>query len=203
MKAAGEFRHHECMKPYRILFACTGNICRSPTAEVVMRTLAREAGLQDRIVVDSAGTHDYHCGAAPDRRAQKVARRRGYDLSGLRARLICHQDFEHFDLILAMDFSNLAHLQTLCPVQYRTKLGLLMPYATRRRAMIVHDPYCRSDKEFEAALDYIEDGCEGLLCTLEPKAGETVGQTAQWGRMRSPMPALHTPLRRMVSSLLR
>jgi len=203
MKAAREFRQHGRMKSHRILFACTGNICRSPTAEAVMRTLVRTAGLQDRIEVDSAGTHDYYCGALPDPRAQRAARRRGYELAELRARQIRSRDFEHFDLILAMDFSNLAHLQALCPAQHQAKLGLLMPYAVRRRAMIVHDPYCRSDKEFELVLDYIEDACEGLLCSLEPAAGDAVGEALQEMRMRGRMPALRAPLRRMVDSLIR
>lgn len=134
-----------------------------------MRAKVRAAGLEDRIEVDSAGTHDYQVGAPPDPRAQEAARRRGYELAHLRARQVTPQDFEAFDLILGMDFNNLGRLQALCPPEHQQKLGLLMPYATRRRALIVHDPYCRSAKEFELALDYIEDACEGLLHVLEPE----------------------------------
>ena len=131
-----------------------------------MHKLVDEAGLQSDIVVDSAGTHDYHVGAAPDPRAQAAARRRGYDLSTLRARQVTPADFDGFDLLLAMDFNNLAWLQSQCPKPLHTKLGLLMPYATRRRAAIVHDPYYRSAKDFELVLDYIEDACSGLTLKL-------------------------------------
>lgn len=135
-----------------------------------MRKFVREAGLQDRILVDSAGTHDYHSGAAPDLRAQIVAKRRGYELSGLRARQITSADFAAFDLVLGMDFNNLERLQDMCPPEHRGKLGLLMPYATKRRALIIHDPYYRSAKEFTLVLDYIEDACEGLVRALMAEA---------------------------------
>jgi protein-tyrosine phosphatase len=151
------------MKSTQILFVCMGNICRSPTAEGVMRKYVDELGLSDRIVVDSAGTHDYHVGEAPDPRAQNAARRRGYDLSGLRARQVETADFERFDLVLAMDFNNLAALQTRCPPELGQKMGLLMPYAKSRRATIVHDPYYRTDRDFDHVLDAIEDACKGLL----------------------------------------
>ena len=151
------------MSKIQILFVCMGNICRSPTAEGVMRRLVSSCGLNDVIGVDSAGTHDYHVGDAPDPRAQVAARRRGYDLSMLRARQVVMEDFTDFDLLLAMDFNNLGALQALCPSAYQDKLGLLMPYATRRRASIVHDPYYRSARDFDLVLDCIEDGCVGLL----------------------------------------
>lgn len=154
------------MKEKRILFVCMGNICRSPTAEAVMRKLVDDAGLSNCIFVDSAGTHDYHIGEAPDPRAQNAARRRGYDLSMLRARQVASDDFGKFDLLLAMDFNNLAVLQSLSPVEAAKKLGLLMPYATNRRSSIVHDPYYRSAKDFDLVLDCIEDGCRGLLQSL-------------------------------------
>lgn len=137
-----------------------------------MRTLVEQAGLEGQILVDSAGTHDYHLGAPPDPRAQAAAKRRGYDLSGLRARQVTPADFETFDLLLAMDFSNLAFLQDMCPEPHRAKLGLLMPYATNRFAVVVHDPYCRKPKDFEYALDYIEDACRGLLLSLYPANAE-------------------------------
>lgn len=151
------------MKSTQILFVCMGNICRSPTAEGVMRKYVDELGLSTQIIVDSAGTHDYHVGEAPDPRAQVAAMRRGYDISGLRARQVESEDFERFDLVLAMDFNNLAVLQAWCPPGREQKMGLLMPYARSRRATIVHDPYYRSDRDFDHVLDSIEDACKGLL----------------------------------------
>lgn len=151
------------MKVIRILFVCMGNICRSPTAEGVMRSLAKKAGLHNHVVVDSAGTHDYHVGASPDPRAQAAARRRGYELNDLRARQVGAADFDSFDLVLAMDFNNLATLESFCPIEYQSKIGLLMSYATKRRAVIVHDPYYRGIKDFDVVLDYIEEACKGLI----------------------------------------
>ncbi|WP_194721645.1 low molecular weight protein-tyrosine-phosphatase [Noviherbaspirillum malthae] len=151
------------MDTTRVLFVCMGNICRSPTAEGVLRKMAFEAGLHEYILIDSAGTHGYHLGEAPDPRAQTAARRRGYDLSRLRARKIESSDFSRFDLILGMDFNNLEILQRQCPPEHHHKLGLLMSYAEDHAASIVHDPYYRSAKDFELVLDYIEDGCRGLF----------------------------------------
>lgn len=154
------------MEKTRVLFVCMGNICRSPTAEGVMRKLIIDAGLDHRIDVDSAGTHDYHIGKAPDLRAQAAARKRGYDLTRLRARQVADADFEAFDLLLAMDFNNLAELEGRCPPEHRFKLGLLMAYAPHRRAAIVHDPYNRHAKDFDLVLDYIEDACKGVLHSI-------------------------------------
>jgi protein-tyrosine phosphatase len=139
------------------------NICRSPTAEAVARKFLEQAGLQDLIAVDSAGTHDYHAGEPPDPRAIDAARRRGYDLSGLRARQITEADFRERDLLLAMDGNNLALIESMCPFQHRSKLGLLMSYARNARAPFVPDPYCRGASDFDTVLDYIEDACAGLL----------------------------------------
>lgn len=140
-----------------------GNLCRSPTAEAVMRRYLADAGLADRVIVDSAGTHGYHVGCPPDPRAQTAARKRGYDLTSLRARQIKADDFEQFDLLLGMDFNNLEVLQRLCPPAHQGKLGLLMAYGQRYNATVVHDPYYRSAKEFDLVLSYIEDGCRGLM----------------------------------------
>lgn len=154
-----------------------------------MRAFVREAGLEDRIIVDSAGTHDYHVGHGPDPRAQAAARRRGYELADLRARQVAPGDFEAFDLVLGMDFNNLERLQSLCPAEHQGKLGLLMPYAKKRHALIVHDPYYRSSREFELVLDYIEDACEGLVCALVPQAVQTaVAERASMVRTRKGMP---------------
>lgn len=158
------------MKTTRILFVCMGNICRSPSAEGVMRRFIERAGLQSHLIVDSAGTHGYHVGQPPDPRAQAAARRRGYDLASLRARHIVPSDFEAFDLLLAMDFNNLEVLQGMCPIVHHSKLGLLMTYACESKATIVHDPYYRSAKDFDLVLDYIEDACTGLVRALSRSA---------------------------------
>jgi protein-tyrosine phosphatase len=154
------------MDKMNILFVCMGNICRSPTAEGVMRKLVAEAGMDHRIMVDSAGTHGYHVGEPPDPRAQAAAKRRGYDIADLRARELEAADYERFDLLLAMDFNNLDRLQILCPPQFQSKLGMLMGYARQCKAPIVPDPYYRGASDFNRVLDYVEDACQGLLQAL-------------------------------------
>ena len=113
----------------KVLFVCTGNICRSPTAEAMLLQRAAAAGLADRIKVDSAGTHDYHVGDPPDPRAQEAAARRGYDLSRLRGRQVVRRDFVEFDYVLAMDRANLKALAPLCPAEHAPKLRLFMEFA--------------------------------------------------------------------------
>jgi protein-tyrosine phosphatase len=147
----------------RILFVCTGNICRSPTAEGVLRKLAADAGLADRIEVDSAGTHGYHVGEAPDARAQAHAKRRGYDLSRLRARRFARADFEAFDLILAMDREHHALLARIAPPANGQKVRLMLEFARRAGADEVPDPYYGGPDGFELVLDLIEDAAAGLL----------------------------------------
>ena len=149
-----------------ILFVCTGNICRSPTADGVMRRLVREAGLEQTVRVDSAGTHDYHVGEPPDARAQEHARRRGYDLSGLRARQVAMEDFESFELILAMDRGQLEILRRMAPPQRRHKLRLLMEFADVRHGDEVPDPYYGGPLGFERVLDMVEAAARGLLAEL-------------------------------------
>ena len=117
------------MEKIKVLFVCMGNICRSPTAEGVFRRQVAKSGQADRIVIDSAGTHDYHVGAPPDRRAQQAALTRGYDLSGLRGRQVGIKDFHEFDYILAMDQANLSNLHQICPPQQRHKLKLFMDFS--------------------------------------------------------------------------
>jgi protein-tyrosine phosphatase len=140
-----------------------GNICRSPTAEGVMRKLVREAGLQNEILIDSAGTHSYHTGQPPDVRSVMFAGKRGIDLSALRARQVQDQDFERFDLILAMDWDNLHLLQAACPAQHQPKLKLLMTYASGQTKPVVPDPYDGGDQGFEEVLDLCQKSCKGLL----------------------------------------
>lgn len=151
----------------RVLMVCMGNICRSPTAEGVLRHKLRAAGLDGQVEVDSAGTHaDWHAGEAPDPRSQRHASMRGYDLAALRARKVAVADFERFDLILAMDGDNLARLEELCPKGHRAKLGRLTDHSVRFIADEVPDPYQRGAEDFEHVLDLIEDACDGLVSTL-------------------------------------
>jgi protein-tyrosine phosphatase len=150
----------------RILFVCMGNICRSPTAEGVARHVIKNNEMESIFEVDSAGTHAYHLGEAPDPRAQRAAQRRGVDLSRLRARRVDPEDFETFDLILAMDLDNLANLRSLCPPHHHGKLDLFMRYARRFDAEEVPDPYYGGDKGFDLVLDMVEDAAEGLFEAL-------------------------------------
>jgi protein-tyrosine phosphatase len=151
------------MRKYAVLMVCMGNICRSPTAEGVLRHLVGEAGLQDHIHIDSAGTHGYHVGAPPDERSTHHARLRGYDLSELRARQVKPADFARFDLILAMDHDNLALLQEDCPAEHRSKLRRLMEFAPAGVGDVVADPYYGGKQGFETVLDHVEAACQGLL----------------------------------------
>jgi protein-tyrosine phosphatase len=150
----------------KVLLVCMGNICRSPTAEGVLRAKVTQAGLAGQIDVDSAGTHAYHVGEPPDARSQKAAAKRGYRLEDLRARRITAADFLRFDLILAMDRDNLAILKTVCPPEERHRLGLLLDYARNAKHDEVPDPYYGGATGFELVLDLIENGCDGLIETL-------------------------------------
>ena len=142
----------------KVLFVCTGNICRSPTAEAVLRELSLRENLQ--VHVESCGTHDYHVGQPPDARSQEHAKRRGYDLSGQRARQISGDDFGNFDLILAMDRGHLRLLRGLCPAGFRPKLRLFLGDRD------VPDPYYGGAEGFEEVLDLVEPACAGLLQEL-------------------------------------
>ncbi len=146
----------------KVLFVCTGNICRSPTAEGVLREMARKEGVP--LHVESCGTHDYHVGEAPDERAQHHASRRGYDLSALRARRVSSQDFADFDLILAMDRGHLKILERMCPPAHRPKVRLFVP------GRDVPDPYYGGPEDFEQVLDLVETACRGLLAEIKAPA---------------------------------
>jgi protein-tyrosine phosphatase len=140
-----------------LLFVCTGNICRSPTAAGVFAHFVRQAGLQDSIRVESAGTHDYHVGQPPDPRAQVHAKERGYDLSELRARQVRKRDFVEFDVIVAMDRGHLEILQDNCPPEHQGKLRMLI------KGRDVPDPYYGGAEGFERVLDLVEAACLALL----------------------------------------
>ena len=150
----------------KVLFVCTANICRSPTAEGVFRKLVADSALAQVVEIDSAGTHDYHVGEAPDARAIEHAALRGYPLAHLRARQLSPRDFETFDCILAMDDANMRYLKAMCPTRLAQKVELLLDYGSAQDAHEVPDPYQGKPRDFELALDLIEDACEGLLAYL-------------------------------------
>ncbi len=158
----------------RLLFVCLGNICRSPTAEGVMRSLAHEAGLEDSIELDSAGTGDWHVGSPPDARATAAARARGIVLDGY-ARQFSREDFDDFDLVLAMDRSNMRELRRLAPgEEERAKVRLLREFDPRSAGdgeLEVPDPYCGAPGGFEEVLDLVQAACVGLLAQI--RAGGT------------------------------
>jgi protein-tyrosine phosphatase len=143
----------------RILCVCMGNICRSPTAEAVLREMARRTAPNWSLQVDSAGTHGYHVGDPPDARAISVAARRGYDLSGLRARQLTAKDFSSFDLLLAMDEQNLAAMRRLG----EGRVALLLDYAPQLGVREVPDPYYGGVEDFERVLDWVEIAVRGVI----------------------------------------
>ncbi len=147
-----------------VLFVCMGNICRSPTAEAVFRHFVSEAGLADRIETDSAGTHAYHVGEPPDRRACAAAERRGVSLAGIRARRVSDQDFERFDYILAMDEYNQSQLLDQAPDEHRSKVLLFLSFSPEDENE-VPDPYYGGAAGFERVLDLVESASRGLLET--------------------------------------
>ncbi len=150
-------------KQIKVLFVCTGNICRSPTAEGVFKRFVAEGGLEERIASDSAGTHSYHVGEPPDPRTQQAASRRGYDLSALRARQVSRNDFSEFDYVLAMDQANLLALQRICPPQHSNRLKLFMEFSRDAAMREVPDPYYGGTQGFERVLDLVEQTSKQLL----------------------------------------
>lgn len=152
---------------HSVLFVCMGNICRSPTAEAVFRNLIqREAATGPAIEADSAGTHAYHIGSAPDARAVAAALRRGIDMSNLRARIVEAADFERFDLLLAMDEQICRDLQLMAPPEFRDRVRLLLDFAPELARREVPDPYYGGETGFEEVLDLIEEAARGLLAAL-------------------------------------
>lgn len=156
----------------RILFVCMGNICRSPSAEGVFRKHVFEAGLENQIKIDSAGTHQYHVGEFPDSRAIESALNRGIDISLQRSRAVKKNDFTDFDLIFAMDEDNLRLLNKSCPQKYQYKLHLLLEY-TKQSTREVPDPYYGGSHGFETVLDLLESAS---IILLEKLKKENLGE---------------------------
>jgi protein-tyrosine phosphatase len=146
-----------------VLVVCTGNICRSPTGEGVLRHLVQQSGLGERVRVASAGTHDYHVGESPDPRTLKHAKKRGYDLSAQRAAQVSAQDFSDHDYILAMDRGHLRILRGMQPEGSRAKLGLFLEASARWKGEDVPDPYYGGAEAFEEVLDMVEEAAERWL----------------------------------------
>ena len=155
----------ESKEKVAILFVCMGNICRSPTAEGVFRHIVAEAGLEDLFEIDSAGTHAYHVGEPPDRRAQQAAARRGFTLSHLRARRVAPEDFERFHHIIAMDRDNLVMLHEQAGAVHRDKVRLFLDFGSGPETE-VPDPYYGGATGFERVLDLVEDASRGLFESL-------------------------------------
>ncbi len=151
-----------------ILFVCMGNICRSPTAEGVFRHYVAQAGLDKAVTIDSAGTHAYHTGEPPDRRARAAAERRGVSLQGIRARRVADEDFERFDYVIAMDEDNLLQLRDQASPEHHAKLSLFLEYSSGSERE-VPDPYYGGAAGFERVLDLVEDASRGLLETLSKR----------------------------------
>ncbi|QJR11144.1 Putative low molecular weight protein-tyrosine-phosphatase [Usitatibacter rugosus] len=157
-----------------VLVVCTGNICRSPTGEGVLRAKAKERGLDKAVHVASAGTHDYHIGDAPDARSMRHAIKRGYDLSAQRAQQVSEEHFEKYDYILAMDRSHLRILKALAPKGSRAKIGLYLEMSKSWKGEDVPDPYYGGPEGFETVLDMVEEAAEGWLdvmaAEIDPRA---------------------------------
>jgi protein-tyrosine phosphatase len=151
----------------KVLLVCMGNICRSPMAEGVLRKRLEERQLPLPVEIDSAGTHGYHPDAPPDPRAQAAALRRGVDISRLRARRVTPEDFERFDLVLAMDDENHAALLELAAEEHHPKVRLLLEFASDAGRRSVPDPYYGGMLGFERVLDLVEEAMSGLLDELE------------------------------------
>lgn len=165
---------HASRRPFRILMVCMGNICRSPTAEAVLRHQLQRAGLDAWVEVDSAGTHGYHIGSPPDPRSQEHAALRGYDLASLRARQVSSLDFRDFDLLLAMDADNLAMLRHNCPSpELRERVARLLDFlpsgSSHAGTVAVPDPYYGGEQGFGHVLDLVESACEGLVTHLRER----------------------------------
>ena len=151
----------------KVLVVCTGNICRSPTGEGVLRHLAERRGLGERVRVASAGTHDYHVGECPDPRTLRHAKKRGYDLSAQRAQQVAREHFHEYDYILAMDRGHLRLLKNLAPAGAKARLGMFLEASGRWKGEDVPDPYYGGVEGFERVLDMVEEAAERWLDRIE------------------------------------
>ena len=160
-------------KPTRVnvLFVCLGNICRSPTAHGVFESRIQSMGLMGQIGVDSAGTGDWHIGRPPHKTTLTAARQRGYELEHLRARQVCHEDFEHFDYMLAMDLSNLSNLQGMAPPGSKCRVELFLDYHHDTNLVELPDPYGGGPAGFDRVLDMVEVAADGLLNAIRERHG--------------------------------
>ena len=153
-----------------VLFVCTANICRSPMAEGVFRSMVARAGSKAGVEIDSVGTHDYHVGEPPFKLAVEAAKKRGYQIEHLVARRVGPADLDRFDMILCMDRANLVHLRTIAPTRCKQKIELLLEYGDKYHGKDIPDPYGGDSKAYDKALDMIEDGCEGVVELLRVTA---------------------------------
>jgi len=152
----------------KVLFVCLGNICRSPGAEAVFRSLVEKKGLSEDFEIDSAGISDWHKGEPADRRMQKYAHKRGYDLTSLSRPVNPETDFEEFDYIVAMDHENMKELRQMAPdLRHLKKLYLMTDFNRHLYYDGVPDPYYGGDEGFDLVLDLLEDAGEGLLASLQ------------------------------------
>lgn len=153
----------------RVLFVCMGNICRSPMAEGTFRAVAKAAGLEDRFMIDSAGTIGYHAGNGPDPRAQETARKNGIDISGQRSRQVRSADFDEFDYILAMDNDNHRDLTGRCPPNHQDKISMFMSYAPDHPYDEMPDPYYGANNQFDLCFEAAMEASAGLLYAIREK----------------------------------
>jgi protein-tyrosine phosphatase len=157
---------------YRVLLVCMGNVCRSPTAEGVLKHYININNLSDKVEVDSAGTHGYHVGEPPDPRTQRAALSRGYNLSQMRARRVAPQDMEYFDLVLAMDRTNLDNLRRMAPPEKQDRIQLFMDYSENFEDDEVPDPFYGLGHGFDLVIDMVEDASLGLVKALRKRLAD-------------------------------
>ncbi len=155
-------------KSISVLFVCTGNICRSPTAEGVFQKAVEAVALEHGIACDSAGLIGWHVGEPPDPRSQVAARHRGMDIAGQRSRRVATGDFRNFHYIVAMDSGHLDELRAMCPAGAEDRLYLMLDFGQSPESD-VPDPYYGGDNGFEVVLDLLEDACRGLLAHIRAR----------------------------------